>query len=203
MQMTRGRTGNSKFLKAYNETGILDLIRTKQAVSRADLSKETGLSPTATGVIVSSLIEREYIHEVGTGESSGGRKPVLLELKPDSWYSVGLDIEVDIIQFVLMDITSRVLHEGSIPLRVNTPEMAVMASAACVRNIMRKFSIKGEAAGNRDLSARHSGFESQRVVWPQISDGKTQTLPGCSVRSWGCLYASKMKQWHPPYVKTG
>jgi N-acetylglucosamine repressor len=163
--MTRGRTGNSKFLKAYNETGILDLIRTKQAVSRADLSKETGLSPTATGVIVSSLIEREYIHEVGTGESSGGRKPVLLELKPDSWYSVGLDIEVDIIQFVLMDITSRVLHEGSIPLRVNTPEMAVMASAACVRNIMRKFSIKKERLLGIGISVPGIvDSESQRVV---------------------------------------
>lgn len=142
--MTKGKTGNSKFLKAYNETGILDLIRTKQAVSRAELSKETGLSPTAIGVIVSSLMEKEYIHEIGTGESSGGRKPVLLELKPGSWYSVGLDIEVDIVQYVLMDITGRVLHEGSVPLRVNTPEMTVMASAACVRNIMQKFSIRKE-----------------------------------------------------------
>jgi glucokinase-like ROK family protein len=114
---------------------------------------------------VSSLIEREYIHEVGTGESSGGRKPVLLELKPDSWYSVGLDIEVDIIQFVLMDITSRVLHEGSIPLRVNTPEMAVMASAACVRNIMRKFSIKKERLLGIGISVPGIvDSESQRVV---------------------------------------
>lgn len=38
--MTKGRTGNSKFLKAYNETGILDLIRMKQAVSRAELSRK-------------------------------------------------------------------------------------------------------------------------------------------------------------------
>ncbi|NMA33382.1 MAG: ROK family transcriptional regulator [Clostridiaceae bacterium] len=142
--MTKGKTGNSKFLKAYNEKGILDLIRTKQAVSRAELSKETGLSPTAIGVIVSSLIEREYIHEIGTGESSGGRKPVLLELKPDSWYSVGLDIEVGIIQYVLMDITGRVAYEGSVPLRANTPEMAVKASADCVRDVMDKFSIKKE-----------------------------------------------------------
>ena len=90
---------------------------------------------------------------------------MLLELKPDSWYSVGLDIEVDIIQFVLMDITSRVLHEGSIPLRVNTPEMAVMASAACVRNIMRKFSIKKERLLGIGISVPGIvDSESQRVV---------------------------------------
>ena len=70
--MTKGKTGNSKFLKAYNEKGILDLIRTKQAVSRAELSKETGLSPTAIGVIVSSLIERNT--SMRSGQASQARK---------------------------------------------------------------------------------------------------------------------------------
>ncbi len=139
--MTKGKTGNSKFLKAYNEAGILDRIRIKQAVSRADLSKETGLSPTAIGVIVSSLIEKEYIHEIGTGESNGGRKPVLLELKPDSYYSVGLDIEVDSIQYVLTDITGRLVHEGSALLSENTAEAVIKASEACTRQIMAECSI--------------------------------------------------------------
>ncbi len=142
--MTKSRTGNSKFLKAYNETGILDLIRVKQSVSRADLSKETGLSPTAIGVIVSSLLEKGYIHETGTGESKGGRKPVMLELKPDSYYSVGLDVDVDSIQFVLIDITGRQVYEGSVPLTVKTSEGAVSASESCVRDIMRKFSISND-----------------------------------------------------------
>lgn len=139
--MTKGKTGNSKFLKAYNETGILDLIRVKQAVSRADLSKETGLSPTAIGVIVSSLIEKGYIHEIGTGESRGGRKPVLLELKPDSRYAVGLDIEVDSIQYVLMDITGRLAAEGSVQLEDNSAEAVVTASEACIRGLLEKHSI--------------------------------------------------------------
>lgn len=142
--MTKSRTGNSKFLKAYNETGILDLIRIRQTVSRAELSKETGLSPTAIGVIVSSLLEKGYIHETGTGESKGGRKPVMLELKPDSYYSVGLDIDVDSIQFVLTDITGRLVHEGSVPLAVNTAEGAVIASESCINDIMSRFSISRE-----------------------------------------------------------
>ncbi len=142
--MTKSRTGNSKFLKAYNEAGILDLIRKKQSVSRADLSKDTGLSPTAIGVIVSSLLDKGYIHETGTGESKGGRKPVMLELKPDSYYSVGLDIDVDSIQFVLTDITGRLVQEGSVPLNVNTAEGAVAASESCVTGIMERYSISRE-----------------------------------------------------------
>ena len=142
--MTKSRTGNSKFLKAYNETGILDVIRVKQAVSRAGLSKETGLSPTATGAIVSSLIEKGYIHETGTGESRGGRKPVLLELKDGSYFSIGIDVDVDSILFVLMDITGKVVHERTAALPVNTPEEAVNAAAAGIGEIAESFSIGKE-----------------------------------------------------------
>ncbi len=142
--MTKSRTGNSKFLKAYNETGILDMIRVKQAVSRSDLSKETGLSPTAAGAIVSSLMEKGYIHETGTGESRGGRKPVLLELKADSYFSVGIDVDVDNVLFVLMDITGKVVHERSAALAVNKPDAAVEAIVAGVGGIEESFSIDRE-----------------------------------------------------------
>lgn len=142
--MTKSRTGNSKFLKAYNETGILDLIRTEKRMSRADLSKATGLSPTAAGAIVSALIDKGYIHQIGTGESKGGRKPVLLELKPDSYYSVGLDVDVNSILFILMDITGRVIFEQSEALADNTPEAAAAASAAGIAAILNNHCITME-----------------------------------------------------------
>lgn len=140
--MTKSRTGNNKFLKAYNEAGLLDLIRTEKALSRADLSKATGLSPTATGVIVSALLDKGYIHEVGIGESKGGRKPVLLELKPNSYYSIGLDVDVDSISYILTDITGRVVMEGAVTIDSNAPETVALASAGCVRKIIGNCKIQ-------------------------------------------------------------
>jgi N-acetylglucosamine repressor len=139
--MTRVRTGNNKFLKAYNEAGILDLIRIEKALSRADLSKATGLSATAAGAIVSSLIDKGYIHEVGTGESKGGRKPVLLELKPDSYYSIGLDVDIDSISYILTDITGRVVYEGVSELASHTPDAVVSKAAECIKGIVSERSI--------------------------------------------------------------
>jgi N-acetylglucosamine repressor len=139
--MTKVRTGNNKFLKAYNEAGILDLIRTEKALSRADLSKATGLSPTAAGAIVSSLIDKGYIHEVGTGESKGGRKPVLLELKPDSYYSIGLDVDIDSISYILTDITGRVVYEGTTELILHTPDAVVSKAEECIKGIVAERSI--------------------------------------------------------------
>ncbi|NJD02320.1 MAG: winged helix-turn-helix domain-containing protein, partial [Ruminiclostridium sp.] len=92
--MRKSLTGNNSFLKELNQKTILDLVRVNKAISKAGLSQLTGLSPTAVGVIVNKLLEKGYIHETGTGESQGGRKPVMLELKPRSFYTAGIDIDV-------------------------------------------------------------------------------------------------------------
>ncbi len=134
--MTKGKTGNSKFLKAYNETYILNLIRVEKSLSRADISKATGLSATAAGGIVSSLIEKGYICESGTGESRGGRRPVMLELRKDSFYSIGLDVDVDSMSFILMDITGRVVLEWSSVLTDNTPAVAASLAAKEIRSVL-------------------------------------------------------------------
>ncbi|MDP4093757.1 MAG: ROK family protein [Bacillota bacterium] len=116
--MAAKRAGNSKFLKEYNESVVLDLIRTNKAISKAELSSITGLSATAMGVITASLIGKGYIHEMGTGESKGGRRPIMLELKPDSFYSAGIDMDTDYIKAVLMDITGKVVNNKCIDMLV-------------------------------------------------------------------------------------
>ena len=134
--MTRTRTGNNKFLKSYNESGILDLIRTHEKISRSELSRLTGLSATAAGAIVASLSVKEYIHENGIGESKGGRKPVMIELKPDSHFSVGIDIDVDFMTFSLIDITGRIVCEGSGSLTSNSPEEVASQAAGYLKELL-------------------------------------------------------------------
>ncbi|HEY9062259.1 MAG TPA: ROK family transcriptional regulator [Pseudobacteroides sp.] len=112
--MTGKIVGNNRFLKEFNQTAILDMIRVHKAISRAELSKLTGLSPTAIGSIVSELLEMGYISESGIGESKGGRRPVLIELKPKSFYTIGIDMDVNYINFVLMDITSWIIEERTL-----------------------------------------------------------------------------------------
>jgi glucokinase-like ROK family protein len=114
----------------------------EKALSRADLSKATGLSPTAIGVIVSSLMEKGYILETGTGESKGGRKPVLLELKPDSYYSVGLDIDIDNISYILTDITGSVVKEGSAPLRDRSAEKVAEVASDSIERLKSDYRIE-------------------------------------------------------------
>ena len=111
--MNRKKTGNNSYLKALNQANILDLIREHQAISKIELSELTGLSPTAIGSITSGLQEQGYIYETGTGRSKGGRKPRMLELKPGSFYSIGVDFDINVMHLVLMDITGETTAEKS------------------------------------------------------------------------------------------
>jgi len=144
--MTKNKTGNSKFLKNYNQTGILDLIRIHREISRTELSRMTGLSPTASGMIVSSLLEKGYIQEKGIGESKGGRKPVMIELKPRSYYSIGIDMDTNYINAILVDITGDEVCEKSMYME-NPPDFEW--AAACIEktvlDIMREFCIDSDA----------------------------------------------------------
>lgn len=141
--MTKRKAGNNKFLKKYNESQILNLIRIHKAISRAELSQITGLSPTATGLIVSSLIDKGYIYEIGTGESKGGRRPVLLKLKPDSYYSIGIDIDTSFINIVLIDSTGKIVYEDSDSL---TPpilfEHIIERLKSYVEEVLKKYHLK-------------------------------------------------------------
>jgi len=106
--------GNNKLLKELNQATILELIRVNKAISKADIASITGLSPNATGMITLNLINDDFLYVSGIGESSGGRKPDLLSLKPNSYYSMGVDIDTDRIRFALIDITGQIIYRSRI-----------------------------------------------------------------------------------------
>ncbi len=141
--MGRSLTGNNSFLKELNQKTVLELTRVNKAVTKADLSKLTGLSATAVGMIVGSLLEKGYVHETGTGESKGGRKPVMLELKPKSYYSVGVDVDVGMMDIVLIDITSQVIAAQRIEIAGEiSVEKASETIGVHIKNLLKKHFIK-------------------------------------------------------------
>lgn len=81
-------------IRAKNEAMLLQRIIDSKIISRAELSKVTGLNKASVSNITKELISANYIQETGIGDSSsvGGRKPVLLEFNPQ----VGTVLSIDI-----------------------------------------------------------------------------------------------------------
>lgn len=102
---------DKKLMKKINTVSILKVIREKGPVSRADISKMIGLNPATVSSNVSDLLDRSIIKEVGSGESSGGRKPILLELNSSEIYVVGVDMGIKKVITGLIDIEGNIIHK--------------------------------------------------------------------------------------------
>ncbi|UJF15544.1 ROK family protein [Jeotgalibaca sp. MA1X17-3] len=100
-------------IRKQNELLILSTIIHSPCISRADISQITGLNKASTSNIVKKLIEEELILEIGAGSStsSGGRKPILLELNAQAGCSLSIDLGSDYITSILTDLNGTILVE--------------------------------------------------------------------------------------------
>jgi predicted NBD/HSP70 family sugar kinase len=64
--------------REINRRIVLNLIRAKQPLSRADLARLMGTTRGAVGLIVSDLVDEGLVFEGATGETPRGRKPKFL-----------------------------------------------------------------------------------------------------------------------------
>jgi len=76
--MQQGVRGSFQLMKSLNRSIILNKIRSNGPISRADIAKETTLTPPTVSNIVKELITSGLVIETTQGASSGGRKPTLL-----------------------------------------------------------------------------------------------------------------------------
>ena len=92
MASKRAETGNSGLIKSMNKRIVLDILLRNEAVSRTMLSELAGLAMPTVMRIVDSFIADGLISEIGKGDSSGGRKPVMLQINPNAYYFLGTDV---------------------------------------------------------------------------------------------------------------
>jgi N-acetylglucosamine repressor len=78
--------------KDHNSQLVLRTIYDSNEISRAELARLTRLTRTTISDVVTNLIERGLVEEVGHGRSSGGRLPILLSVIDDSRHLIGINV---------------------------------------------------------------------------------------------------------------
>ena len=107
------QNAHARLIKQVNTGTLLKHIRAQGPISRAELVKTTKLSPTTVSVIVEELLQEGLVAEVGMGESSGGRRPILLEFQPMARLAVGVDIGVRKSTVAILDLVGNTLLSQS------------------------------------------------------------------------------------------
>jgi predicted NBD/HSP70 family sugar kinase len=107
---TPGPDNGALNTRRLNRQRLFEAIRRLGPISRADLAKRTRLSPPTVSALVEELVGGAgLLREIGTGASSGGRPPVLIEFNAEFGCLVGVDATSRVIRFALADLQGRVI----------------------------------------------------------------------------------------------
>lgn len=88
---------------------ILELIKAKNGISRIDISREFGITPAAVGKVINEFLEKKIIIEEKEGESTGGRKPSLLNINKDKIGNIlGVYFAPTFVQVTIGDIDGNI-----------------------------------------------------------------------------------------------
>ena len=101
-------------VKPKNKKLILDLVKSKKVISRADLSRLSSLTRATISSLTSELIDEGFLEERGIGDSKkgkGGRRPVLLSFDTKKRLFAGIDLHWDHFQVAVSNIIGEILVE--------------------------------------------------------------------------------------------
>lgn len=157
-------TGDQQLIKKMNKTIVLDTIRQRQPLSRADISAAIGLNKATVSSLVSELIDSRLVTEIGPGESRGGRKPTLLLFNRSAGYAIGIDIRVSDLLAVLVDLEGNVLQEKTVRLTDFSPESVLDQIRKTIRQLGKK------------LPASPYGIVGIGIGVPGLVDEKSQVV---------------------------
>lgn len=97
---------SSEVIRDINRRLVLNLIRTRQPLSRADLARVSGLQRSTVSLIVEELIKERWVMEGPTGRLPRGRHPTFLRLN-DERVIVSVDIRPSQTIIALADVNGK------------------------------------------------------------------------------------------------
>ncbi len=125
----------------YNERRVLQAIRRMGEASKADLARQTNLTNTAIGTIVTSLYRRQLLQISGKRhEGQRGQPATLYRLNPSGAYGIGVRVDRTWIQAVLIDFEGTVLSRLSHEIILPSPEKALDVILKDIRTLLELLS---------------------------------------------------------------
>src|SRR5947207_14961829 len=110
INLKRASVARSNTIRDINRQIILNYIREKSSISRADIAKFTELQRSTVSLIVEELLHSGLIEEI-YGESSGGRPPLLLSLKTSHAVAIGVDLGKKETIVATSDLSGRIIEQ--------------------------------------------------------------------------------------------
>ena len=115
IDLSNFQVATSETARDINRRIVLNLIRTHQPISRADLARHSGLQRSTVSVIAEQLIKERWITEGANGHTARGRRPTFLHLNKERVGIVGINVRPITTTLALADLDANFLAQDSLP----------------------------------------------------------------------------------------
>jgi predicted NBD/HSP70 family sugar kinase len=176
MQRFRSRkhetAASNKTPRQINRNLIFHLVRTKQPVSRADLSRLTGLQRSTISLIVEELIKDGWLVEGSIGKLPRGRNPTFLGLNRNRAI-LAVDIHPTQTTIAVADIEGRIIAQQvlMLPQDANKALQAIVGAIRKIQLLHEELSLYGIGIclpGRTDLNSKKLIF-APNLKWPVLA----------------------------------
>jgi len=157
--------------KEKRNIDILEILRRRGPISRPEISKEMGVNVVTISNYIDDFIKHNLVYEKELDISDGGRRPVLLDLNPQSAFVIGVGLNLMNMVGILVDLKGNIITKTQIA----RPGASVREIAECLLEIIREIlrrskeytaNIRGIGVGIAGLINKKDGS----IHWPQKMD---------------------------------
>jgi predicted NBD/HSP70 family sugar kinase len=114
IDLKKANVARSNTIRDINRQIVLNYVRERGPISRAEIAHETALQRSTISLIVEELRVEGLIEEL-SGESTGGRPPILLSLRTADAVAIGVDVGTTRTIVATSDLAGRVLQQEQFP----------------------------------------------------------------------------------------
>lgn len=131
-------------MRTLNRSIVLNAIKTHGPIDRAWIARHISLSPATVTTITADLISEGLVFEKETGDSRGGRKPILLAINPKGAYVVGIKLTETMAIAALTDLEATVLAKSSRELLGFEPDSVVELMAELTNSLLEEAGVPAD-----------------------------------------------------------
>src|SRR5713226_6234192 len=110
IDLKKASVARSDTIRNINRQIVLNYVRERAPISRAEIAQETALQRSTVSLIVDELKAQGLIDEI-EGESTGGRPPILLQLRAAGAVAIGVDLSTAVTLVATSDLAGRLLEK--------------------------------------------------------------------------------------------
>jgi len=172
IDLTDFQVATSETARDINRRIVLNLIRSHQPISRADLARHSGLQRSTVSVITEPLINERWVTEGAIGHVVRGRRPRFLHLNKERAGIIGINIRPTHTVLALADLDAHFVAQQALPTS-RDPEQFVTELGSRIRNMTRmrsEVSYEGigvSLPGRVDLGSQRLVF-APNLGWKQF-----------------------------------